>query len=225
VPASKSRPWNDGLDNLGENLVRFGGALKTIGGSPASLATDASFATSIGQASTGFRVAFRQVLPVLARGETSFLQLVPAATATELSTHSREDSPLHAHTLLHEGVLACQEMVSLLERIDRTSNSQPGGTRRVLQGSLEELAESTTAIGWELRTICHEYVTEVKLAGIEPSDLEDLGPGSIGLIHDMAVAAHHLRGVRRAWFRIEQRLAGLISGQSSRADGGEDSVE
>ncbi|MGD0250233.1 MAG: hypothetical protein ABSB97_05030 [Thermoplasmata archaeon] len=171
------------------------------------MATDASFAASIGQASTGFRLAFRQALPVLVRGEASFLRLFPTGTTTELSSHSREDSPQHAHTLVHEGVLACQEMLNLLERIDRTSDIQPGGTRRVLQGSLATLSESTASVGWELRTICHEYTSELKLSGIEPSDLEDLGPGAVGLIHEMAVAAHHLRGERRAWFRIEQRLA------------------
>lgn len=220
MPAAKPRPWNEGLDNLGENLLRFGAALKTIEESPAAMATDASFAASIGQSSAGFRLAFRQVLPVLVRGESSFLELVPMGTTTELFSHSREDSPQHAHTLLHESVLACHEMLSLLERIDRTSDTQPGGTRQVLQGSLALLSESTTGVGWELRTICHEYSSEVKLLGVEPSNLEDLGPGAIGLIHDMALAAHHLRDARRAWFRIEQRLTAAAGPRVAPPEGG-----
>jgi hypothetical protein len=207
MPPPKTRPWNEVLDNLGENLVRLGGSFKAIEDSPAAMATDASFAGSIGQAATSFQMAFRQVLPALVRSETSFLELVPTSAANELSAHPREDSPQHAHTLLHEGVLACQEVLTLLGRVDRTNSSQPGSTRQVLQGQLAGLAETTSSTGWELRTICHEYLTEVKLSGVEPSSLDDLGPGSIGLVHDMAVAAHNLRNARRFWFRVEQRLA------------------
>jgi hypothetical protein len=211
LPTAKARPWNEGLDNFGENLIRLGSGLRAIQESPSATGSDANFAAAVAQVATGFRLAFRQALPVLTRGEQAFLQLVPISEGTELSVHPREDSPQHAHTLVHEGVLACVEVLSLLGRIDSVSSTQPGSARQVLQGSLAALAESTTAAGWEIRTICHEFASEVKLSGADPANLEDLGPGAVGLIHDMAVAAHHLRAVRREWYRVEQRLAGAVA--------------
>jgi hypothetical protein len=211
MPPVKARPWNEGLDNFGENLIRLGAGLKSIQESPSATGSDANFAAAVAQAATGFRLAFRQALPVLTRGERAFLQLVPISEGTELTAHPREDSPQHAHTLVHEGVLACVEVLSLLERIDYASTTQPGSARQVLQGSLAALAESTTAVGWEIRTICHEFASEVKLSGVDPANLEDLGPGAVGLIHDMAVAAHHLRAVRREWYRVDQRLVAAVA--------------
>jgi hypothetical protein len=221
VPAAKPRPWNEGMDNLGENLVRLGTALKAIEGSPSTSSTDASFAASMEQVVTGYRVAFRQTLPVLVRSERSFLHLVPASLAAELSTHPREDSPQHAHTFLHEGILACQEIASLLDRVDRSCQAQPGDTRLVLQSSLAPLSDSTASVGWEIRTICHEYESEVQLAGIEPEALDDFGAGSVGMIHDLAAAAHHLRSARREWFRVEQRLAAAVGGREGPMDAAE----
>jgi hypothetical protein len=215
MPPAKARPWNEGLDNFGENLIRLGAGLKSIEESPSATGSDANFAAAIAQAAGGFRLAFRQALPVLTRGERAFLQLVPISEGAELSVHPREDSPQHAHTLVHESVLACVEVLSLLERIEYASTAQPGGARQVLQGSLSALAESTTTTGWEIRTICHEYASEVKLSGADPANLEDLGPGAVGLIHDMAVAAHRLRTVRREWYRVEQRLAAAVGAPRS----------
>lgn len=206
MPPAKSRPWDEGLDNFGENLVRLGTALKAISEPPAGTASDYGFWSTVGSTSAGFLVAFRQALPVLTRGERSFLQLVPTSEAAELYSHPREDSPQHAHTLLHEGVLACHEILSLLERINQTTGASPSGLREAMQTLIAELAESANAAGWEVRNVCHEFAAEVKLAGAEPANLEDLGPGAVGLIHDMAAAAHRLRRERRQWFRIEQRL-------------------
>jgi hypothetical protein len=192
--------------------------LKSIQESPSATGSDANFAAATAQAATGFRLAFRQALPVLIRGERAFQQLVPASDGSELTAHTREDSPQHAHTLVHEGVLACGEVLSLLEQIDSASTLQPAGARQVLQGSLVKLAESTSSAGWEIRTVCHEFASEVKLSGLDPANLEDLGPGAVGLIHDMAVAAHHLRTARREWYQVEQRLAaavGIRTGQST----------
>jgi hypothetical protein len=220
VPPTKARPWNEGLDNFGENLIRLGASLKAIQDSPSATGSDANFAAAVAQAATGFRLAFRQALPVLTRGERAFLQLVPTSEGMELSTHPREDSPQHAHTLVHEGVLACVEVLSLLERIDSASTTQPGGTRQVLQSALNPLSESTTSAGWEIRTICHEFASEVKLSGLEPANLEDLGPGAVGLIHDMAVAAHHLRTARREWYRVEQRLAAAVGARTGQGTAG-----
>ncbi len=215
----KARTWTDGLDNLGENLIRLSSALKTLETTPTTLSSDTAFASAIGQAAAGYARAFRQTRPVLVAVEKPFLGLVPSGPDDDLPEGADAEDLQQAHTLLHEGILASQEIVSLLERAQRASETAPAATRQILEPALAGLADSTGGAGWELRTVCHEYQAEVRLYGTPPTRLGDIGPGARGLLRDMAGAARRLRAARREWFRIDQRLAAATGVSSEPVSG------
>ena len=207
MSSARSRTWTDGLDNLGENLIRLSTALKSVEESAGSSATDASYVAGTGQLGERFGLAFRQAHPVLVSGEKAFLDLVPSGPAASLPSPTGDENPQQAHTLVHEAILASQEIVSLLERMARAGALDAAITRKILQSSLHQFAETTASVGWELKAVCHEYLAEVSLLGGAPATIEDLGPGAAGIVNDMAGAARRLRAARREWFRTDHRLA------------------
>ncbi len=209
MPPAKGRAWNEVLDNLGENLIRLGTSLSVLAEAPAASTDDSAFATSMEHIATGFRLAFRQARPALVAGETDYVQLARASVEELAATHAITASELvgTAHTLVHEGVLVCQEMVNLLNQIEEGSRADPERTRQTFAPSLRHLSETTASAGWDLRTICHEYDAEVRRAQLGGAPPRDLVPASVGLLRDMSAAAQSLRLARREWFRAGQRLA------------------
>lgn len=214
MPTVKTRSWNEVLDNLGENLIRLGTSLTALAENPAAPTNDAAFAQAMEKAATGFRLAFRQARPALASGQSVFLQLTRASIEELAASHtvSSTEQVGRAHTLVHEGVLVCQEMVALLNLIEQGSQTDPERTRRAFSPSLRHLAEVTASSGWDLRSVCHEYEAEVRLAESGGTG-KDLIPASMGLLHDMASAADGLRQSRREWFRVGQRLATALGAE------------
>ena len=212
MPTVKTRSWNDVLDNLGENLIRLGTSLSALSENPATPTNDPSFAQVMEKAATGFRLAFRQAKPALVAGQNIFLQLTRASIEELAASHtvSGIEHAGRAHTLVHEGVLVCQEMVGLLNLIEQGSQTDPERTRRAFVPSLRHLAEVTAATGWDLRSVCHEYEAEVRLAESSGVTVKDLVPASMGLLNDMGNAADGLRQARREWFRVGQRLASAL---------------
>lgn len=219
VPTSKSRPWHDVLDNLGENLIRLGTSLTALAEGPTVPANDAAFAPAIERIASGFRLAFRQARPLLTSGEKVFLQLARASVEELASSHSAgvTEPIARAHTLVHEGVLVCQEMVAVLNTVEQAAQTDPDATRQTFTPALGHLAETTAAAGWELRTVCHEYVAEVRLAETTGMTIRELVPASMGLLHDMAAVADGLRTARREWFRIGQRLQAALRADSQKS--------
>lgn len=209
MPPAKGRSWDDVLDNLGENLIRLGTSLSALSEAPVAPSSDGAFAQSMEQIASGFRLAFRQARPILTTGEKGYVSLVRASLEELEATQVAGDASqlARAHTLVHEGVLVCQEMVTLLNSVEHGAQTDPERTRRTFQPSLRHLAETTASAGWELRTVCHEYAAEVHLTEANGLTVKELVPASMGLLHDMAIAAHSLRVARREWFRVGQRLA------------------
>jgi hypothetical protein len=209
----KPRTWNEVLDNLGENLIRLGTSLSALADNPSTATDDAAFAQGMEGIASGFRLAFRQARSAMVSGEKVFLQLVRASTeelvASQATADPAEIGP--AQTLVHEGVLVCQEMVTLLNEIEHGAQTDPGRTRQTFAPSLGQLAESTASAGWELRAVAHEYVAEVHLAETTGVTQKELVPASMGLLHDMTATARSLRGARKEWFRVGQRLASALS--------------
>jgi len=218
MPPPKYRGWNEVLDNLGENLIRLGTSLSALSQSPSEPISDVAFAQGMESAASGFRLAFRQARTALVSGEKVFLQLVRASTEELVASQSLGESgpASHAHTLVHEGVLVCQEMVTVLNQVEHAAQTDPERTRRTFTPSLRILAETTASAGWELRTACHEYGAEVRLAESKGLNVKELIPVSLGLLHDMSNAAHSLRVARREWFRVGQRL-GVSLGETASA--------
>lgn|GEM_PF-3554468 len=218
MPTAKNRSWHDILDNLGENLIRLGTSLTALAESPTAPASDAAFAPAMERIASGFRLAFRQARPLLTSGQKVFLQLARASTEELGSGPARvESGPIaRAHTLVHEGILVCQEMVAVLNSVEQAAQTDPETTRQTFAPSLSHLAECTASAGWELRTICHEYVSEVRLAEVAGVAVKELVPASMGLLHDMAGAADSLRTARREWFRVGQRLTAALNAESRR---------
>lgn len=201
-----TRSWLEGLENLGENLIRLGSAVKSLEESGGAPGADSGFGSSTAQLASAYARAFRMAQPVLLTGEESFLALVPAELPAPFAPAGPEVNPQQAHTVVHEAILGAQEIVALMDRLAQAETSDPAGTRQILHGHLGPLADSTTAVGWELKAVCHEYRNEVTLAGAPPKSLLELRPGAIGLVADLARAAHHLRRARREWYRLEQRI-------------------
>lgn len=218
MPSARGRNWNDVLDNLGENLIRLGTSLSALAEGPAGAANDVTFAQSMERIATGFRLAFRQARPALSTGEKVFLQLARASLEELIAaqTISGTDQVGRAHTLVHEGLLLCQEMVTELNRVEQAAQTYPEQTRGTFAPSLASLAETTAAAGWELRAVCHEYQAELRLAEATGLTVKDLVPASMGLLHDMASTARGLRDVRREWFRVGQRLASAVGESPAR---------
>jgi hypothetical protein len=219
VSPPKSRAWNDVLDNLGENLIRLGTSLSVLSETPSAATHDAAFIQSMGQIATGFRLAFRQARPALAAGEPGFREAIHSTVpspAPASGGHS-VDPAGRAETLVHEGILVCQDMVTLLNLIEQGSGTDPDRTRQTFVPALRRLAETTAAAGWELRTICHEYESEVHLSESLGTERKGAPPVSLGLLYDLAGAAQSLRLARREWFRAGQRLATILGTEAPRA--------
>jgi hypothetical protein len=214
MPPAKAQSWNEVLDNLGENLIRLGTSLSSLAETPSAQASETVFAQALGTTASGFRVAFRQARPALAAGEKVFLQLAHASTEELLSSHSVGESSqvARAHTLVHEGVLVCQEMVVALNQVEHAAQTHPKGVRRTFAPSLRVLAETTASAGWEVRTVCHEYAAEVRLSETKPAGVRELALASMGLLLDMTAAASSLRSARREWFRVGEQLAAMLGG-------------
>ena len=206
MPASPARSWPEGLENFGENLIRLGSAVNSLEGTWAAPGNESEFDSSTAQLASAYARAFRMTEPVLLGGEQSFLALVPSELPPPLSAADPETNLRRAHAVVHEAILGAQEIVTLMDRLAEAETSDPSGTRVALHDHLRALAESTTAVGWELKAVCHEYRGEVTLAGAPPTSLLDFGPGALGLVVDMARAANHLRRARREWYRLGQQL-------------------
>jgi len=218
MPPVRSRTWDDVLDNLGENLVRLGTSLSFLADSAVSSAAEGTYAQSMEQIATGFRLAFRQARPALAAGESSFRQLT-RASVEEFSTGqsvATSDALGRAHTLVHEGILVCQEMVTLLNLIEQGAQTEPEKTRQTFVSAARRLAEVTATAGWELRTVCHEYDAEVRLSETAAKNSRELVLASMGLLQDMANAAQSLRAARREWYRLGQRLSAVLGADVGR---------
>ena len=209
-----SRTWTEALDNLGENLIRLGSSFRAREEKAGGLASDEEIVTAIGPLASKYAAAFGQTQSVLATTEKHFLKLRPSGEDDAASPAGGEVSPQKAETLVHEAILSTQEIISLLDHIARAGQIDAARTREVLQPSLHEFSDSAVTVGWELRTICHEFSAEAKLVGSVPSRLEDLGHGAALLTHEMVSAARLLRSTRKAWFRIDQRLTALIGGST-----------
>lgn len=197
----------DGLDNLGENLIRLATSLKTLEESPVTTTSDFAFAEATGKLAEAYDRAFRQTHPVLVSSEDVFIELVADTESQSWVPGLSEERPHQAGSLVHEAILSSQEIVSLLARIAQAGRIHASMTRRLLEPSLPPFTESASVIGWELKGICHEYRAEVKLLGHAPASLKDLGAGARALATDMVDAASRLRSARREWFRIDHRLA------------------
>lgn len=195
---------------MGENLIRLAAALKALEETPSAAPTDAAFGAAVGQLARQFALAFRQAHPVLVASEESFLDFVRPDLPGEILPNAAGENPRQAPTLVHEGILASQELVALLERLNEAAQTNAAATRQFVQASLEKLVEMATSTGWDLKGVCHEYLSEAKLAGRPPALLDYMGPGMAGLVNDMAGAARRLRSARNAWYRTGQTLAGLI---------------
>jgi hypothetical protein len=217
VPPLRTRSWNDVLDNLGENLIRLGTSLTVLAETPANPTNDGAYVESLEQIATGFRLAFRQAKPALASGEVAFVQLTRGSVDELAATQATQvgEPTARAQTLVHEGMLICQEMVGMLNLIEQGARSEPERTRQTFVSAVRSLAEITASAGWELRTVCHEYEAENRL--LEPVAGRSREPvvASLGLLHDMAGAAQSLRLARREWFRVGQRLSSALGNEAT----------
>ncbi len=202
----KTRTWVDGLENLGENLVRMAISLKGLEEAAPAASSDITFEGAVTKLAEAFGLAFRQAHPVLVSGENAFVQLVAEGELKSLASDLREKHPHRAGTLVHEAILCSQEMVSLMARIAQAGRANAPRTREVLQPSLPKFADSASVIGWELKSICHEFRAEVKLLGRAPTSFRDFGAGTGALVGDMMEIARKLRSARKDWFRMDHQL-------------------
>lgn len=200
--------------------MRLATSLKTLEETPSAVSNDLAFAGVIGKLAEAFGRAFRQAHPVLVASEGAFVALVAEEGPKEGVMAPSEETSRQAGALVHEAVLCSQEIASLLGRFLRAGRINPPMARRLLEPSLPPFAESLSAIGWELKGICHEYLAEVKLLGQEPTHLRDLPTGARALTHDMADVAGKLRAARKDWFRIDHRLASATGAVAGEAPGG-----
>lgn len=207
--SATSRSWNEALDNLGENLVRLGSSLRAHEDKPGGLSSDEEIVTTLGPLAAKFAAAFRQAQPILEYTERFFLRLEPSGPGTKPPTADTETLLRDADTLVHEAILSAREIVSFLDRLVEVSRVDAGRTRRILQPILHQFSDSVVNVGWELRTVCHEFSSEVNLTGSPPAHLEELGVGATVLTRDMVSTARQLRSSRKLWFRTEQRLAAI----------------
>ena len=201
--------WYEALDNLGENLVRLGTSFRAHEEKPGGLSSDEEILTSLAPTAAKFAAAIRQTQPVLISTERHFLRMQPSLLLRTTPVAGGEEGRHTADTLVHEAILSAREIVALLSDLHRAGQTDAARTRRILEPSLHELAETTVALGWELRSVCHELSSEVELLGGTPTRLEEFGPGAAVLTQDMASAARHLRTARRGWFRLGQHLAAV----------------
>jgi hypothetical protein len=212
VPAQKQREWDEVLDNLGENLIRVGTALKGLAEPSAAKADEAHYYETVQGIASAFELAFKQAEPALHSNEGDFAVLLQASGGSDLQVTGADDrNPFaFASTLLREGRLACREARALLEDLVHSAELNPGVTRAFLQPVLQSIPQTTESVGWELRAVCNEYDSELDMGKPERSRPKQAVPLSIGLVRDMASAANRLRAVRKEWFRLREGLVRTV---------------
>ena len=217
MPAQKRREWDEVLDNLGENLIRVGTALKGLADPSAAKSDDAQYHQIVQGISSAFELAFKQAEPALLSNEGDFAVLLQTSGGSDLRIVAAEGQSPHtyAFTLLREGRLACREARALLQDLVHSSELNPGVARAYLQPLLQSIPLSTEAVGWELRAVCNEYESEIELGRPERSRAKEAVPISIGLVRDMAAAAGRLRAVRKEWFRLREGLVRTVERSKS----------
>jgi hypothetical protein len=212
VPSQKQREWNEVLDNLGENLIRVGTALKGLAEPSAAKSDDAHYYEIVQGIASAFELAFKQAEPALHSTEGDFAVLLQTSGGSNLQITGPDDhSPYaYASTLLREGRLACREARALLEDLVHSAELNAGATRTFLQPVLQSVPQNTESVGWELRAVCNEYDSEIDMGKPDRSRPKEAIPLSIGLVRDMAAAANRLRAVRKDWFRLREGLVRTV---------------
>jgi len=212
MPAQKRREWDEVLDNLGENLIRVGTALRGLVEPSAVKSDDAQYYGIVQGIASAFELAFKQAEPALLSNEGDFAVLLQASGGSDLQLSVADDHSPHtyAFTLLREGRLACREVRALLQDLVHSAEMNAAVTRAYLQPLLQSVPQSTEAVGWELRAVCNEYDSEVELGRPERSRQKEAVPISIGLVRDMAAASNRLRTVRKEWFRLREGLVRTV---------------
>jgi len=220
MPGQKRREWDEVLDNLGENLIRVGTALKGLAEPSAAKSDDAQYYEIVQGIASAFEVAFKQAEPALQSNEGDFAVLLQASGGSDLRLSTPDDHSPHtyAFSLLREGRLACREARALLEDLVHSAEMNVGVTRAYLQPLLQSIPQATETVGWELRAVCNEYDSEIDLGRPERSRQKEPVPISIGLVRDMAAAANRLRAVRKEWFRLREGLVRTV--ERSKPDSG-----
>lgn len=207
MPQQRTRTWVDGLENLGENLIRLATSLKTLEGAGEAASSDFGFAEAMAQLGETYGLAFGQAHPLLVSTEEAFVEMVAEDENPQWESEVSDDRSHQAAALVHEAILSSSEIVSLLARVAQAARVSASMTRQVLRPTLPAFTESASVVGWELKRICHEFQSEMKLLGHAPRSLADLGPGTRALALDMVEGANKLRVARREWFMIDHRLA------------------
>jgi hypothetical protein len=212
VPAQKRREWDEVVDNLGENLIRVGTALKGLLDPSAVKSDDAHYYEMVQGIASAFELAFKQAEPALQSNEGDFTVLLQASGASDLRLSAADDHSPHtyASALLREGRLACREARSLLQDLVHSAEMNAKATRAYLHPLLQSVPQNTESVGWELRAVCNEYDSELELGRPERSHSKEAIPISIGLVRDMAAASNRLRTVRKEWFRLREGLVRTV---------------
>lgn len=205
TPAT-SPTWTDSLDNFGENLIRFSTSLKALEDPPAGGEADDDLVRQARDVAEAFVPAFRATPGLLVASEPTFLTLLDVAISDADRAGKVETNPIRADSLVHEAILGSQELTALLERIAVSELRDPSIIAQIIEPAFHDLVDSTATVGWELKALCHDYRAEVKLAGVTPTRLEELGHGTRPLVHDMAALARQLRRTRQFWYRLGYRL-------------------
>ena len=207
MTTEKQRTWQEGLENLGENLVRLGSALRAIQQSQGTLDEEAPSSVAVAQLSATFGLALRQARAVLISNEASFLALMRPSTPTMVSGALQAGELELARSLVREGIHGAQQLVTLLERIGKAAPTDSALVSSILTSSLEHLGDTVGAAGWQLVGVCHEFQAELSLLASPPASVGDLGPGGGALLNDMTSAVRELRASRRFWFRVDHQIA------------------
>lgn len=212
MPTQKRREWNEVLDNLGENLIRVGTALKGLAEPSVAKSDDAQYFEVVQGIASAFEVAFKQAEPALQSSEGDFSVLLQASGGSDLKLSMGDEHGPHAYavSLLREGRLACREARALLQDLVRSAEMDARVTRAYLQPALQAVPQGTEMVGWELRAICNEFDSETDSGKPERSHPKEAVPLSIGLVRDMATAATRLRSVRKDWFRLREGLVHTV---------------
>jgi hypothetical protein len=212
VPTPKRREWDEVIDNLGENLIRLGSALKGLAEPSAVKSDDPHYSEIIQGIASAFEVAFKQAEPALQANEGDFAVLLQASGGSELKVSEGDEHSPHTYapSLLREGRLVCREAQSLLQDLVQSAEVNPRATRAFVQPLLQFVPLSTETVGWELRAICNEFDSELALARSERPRSKEVVPLSIGLVRDIATVANRLRTLRKEWFRLREGLVRTV---------------
>jgi hypothetical protein len=212
VPVQKRREWDEVLDNLGENLIRVGTALKGLAEPSAVKSDDGHYQEIVQGIASAFEIAFKQAEPALQSNEGDFAILLQASGASDPGHSAGAEQPPHpyAFSLLREGRLVCREARALLQDLVHSAEMNAQLMRAYLQPMLQSVPLSTESVGWELRAVCNEFDSEIELGTPERARPKETVPISIGLVRDMAAAASRLRTVRKEWFRLREGLVRAV---------------